>query len=85
MEVARVFYAAGEGTELHAHPEEQTVFVESGRISVTLGDDSYEVEPGQASFHPPDTPHRVLALEDSWIASFKNLVDPSYEATGSLE
>lgn len=90
MEVARVFFLKGEGAELHSHPEEQTVFVEDGRLEVTLsaGDpaETYVVQAGQASFHGSNVPHRVMALEDTWALSFKNLVDPSrYPATGRLD
>lgn len=90
MEVARVFFPGGEGAELHRHPEEQTVYVEEGRLEVTLDEsdaaETYVVEAGQASFHGSNVPHRVRALEDTWAVSFKNLVDPSrYPATGRLE
>lgn len=90
MEVARVFFSKGEGAEFHSHPEEQTVFVEEGKLEVTLSEgdppETYVVEAGQASFHGSNVPHRVTALEDTWAVSFKNLVDPSrYPATGRLE
>lgn len=81
MEVARIFFSRGEGCEEHSHSEEQTVFVEQGRLEVTLGEgagaQTYLVEPGQASFHGSRIPHRLKALEDTWVVSFKNLVDTS--------
>lgn len=76
MDVARVFLARGDGSEAHAHSEEQTVFVEEGRLEVVLGEgesaETYVVEPGQASFHPSGVTHRLSALEDTWVVSFKN-------------
>ena len=88
-EIARVHFAAGDGAEQHHHPEEQIVFVEEGRIQVTLGEgdaaETYVVQPGQASFHPSNVAHRVEALEDSWVVSFKNVIDGSvYGETGRL-
>ena len=85
QEVAKVYFKRGEGAHKHAHPEEQTFYVLSGRLRVTLGDDEpYEVEPGQGSFHPSNVPHIVEAVEDTTAISFKNVVDPSYEQTGLL-
>lgn len=85
QEITRAFFRAGEGAHEHAHPEEQTFYVVSGRLRVTLrGEEPYEVAAGQCSFHPSNVPHRVEALEDTVAISFKNLVDPIYEATGKL-
>jgi quercetin dioxygenase-like cupin family protein len=84
LEVAKIFFAKGEGAERHAHPEEQVIYVLRGRLQVTLGEERYIVEAGQASYHPSNVPHEVLALEDTEAISFKNVVDPRYPATGEL-
>lgn len=86
QEVTRVVFAAGEGAHAHAHPEEQTFYVVTGRLRIWLGDaEPYEVGPDEASFHPSNVPHRVQALEDTVAISFKNVVDPTgYAATGKL-
>lgn len=83
-EIVKALFPKGEGAEEHAHPEEQTIYVLSGKMQMTVGGETYIVEPGQASFHPSNVPHGALALEDSYVLSFKVLVDPQYEATGSL-
>ena len=88
-EIAKIFFEAGKGAEKHQHPEEQTIYVLSGRLRFTLGDgdnaDTYEVGPGQGSFHPSNVPHQVTAVEDTHAVSFKNVVDPStYQQTGQL-
>lgn len=90
MQVARVFLPAGESPGPHSHPEEETVFVEGGRLEVTLGEgeevDTYVVEQGQASFHASGVPHRLRALDDTWMVSFKNLVEPPRDSgMGRLE
>jgi quercetin dioxygenase-like cupin family protein len=88
-EMARVFFKEGTGAQRHSHPEEQVLFVEQGRIRVSLGEngdeDTYVVGQGQGSFHPSGVPHQIVAVEDSWVVSFKNLVDGcTYGETGRL-
>lgn len=84
IEVAKIYFAKGEGAKLHAHPEEQVIYVLRGRLEVTLGDERYIVEAGQASYHPSNVPHAVVALEDTEALSFKNIVSPQYPSTGEL-
>jgi quercetin dioxygenase-like cupin family protein len=85
-ELAKVFFAKGTGAEWHHHPEEQTFYCLEGRLEVWLGEDEpYIVEPGEASFHPSDVPHRVQAHEDTSLISFKiRASDQIYQATGAL-
>jgi quercetin dioxygenase-like cupin family protein len=98
IEVARVFFEKDKGSLPHQHPEEQIFYIVEGRLQVTLGEgdtaETYVVAPGQASFHPSNVPHGVLALEDVICISFKNLVDPDkspnavrnvYTETGRLD
>lgn len=87
QEVTKVKFNAGEGAHEHSHPEEQTFYVLEGRLRVTLGGaEPYEVGPDQGSFHPSNVPHKVEALEDTVVISFKNIVDPTgYDPTGALQ
>jgi quercetin dioxygenase-like cupin family protein len=84
MELTKGFYEKGKGAETHAHPEEQIIYVISGRGRITLGDETYDVGPGDVSFHPSNVPHSMLVLEDLTVLSIKQLVNPIYEATGRL-
>lgn len=84
VELTKISFAAGEGAELHQHPEEQILYVLEGLFDVILGDETYEVHPGQASFHPSDIPHRAVARVPTTALSFKCLVAPNYGATGAL-
>lgn len=84
IEVTRAFFARGKGAKAHAHPEEQVFVITSGRLRVTCEGETYEVGPGEGSFHPSNAEHRVEALEDTVAISFKNLVDPNYDKTGEL-
>ena len=85
MELTKISFERGRGADLHQHPEEQILYVLEGVLDVTVGDESYEVHPGQASFHPSNVPHRAIAKEDVVALSFKNLVAPNYEKSGDLK
>jgi quercetin dioxygenase-like cupin family protein len=84
VELAKLHFKKGGGAREHSHPEEQIVYVLSGLARATVGGESYEVHPGQASYHPPNVPHSFEILEDFEGLSFKHLVAPIYEATGQL-
>lgn len=84
-EVTRIFFAEGTGAEFHQHPEEQTFYCLEGRLQVTLGDETYVIGPDEASFHPSNVRHKVHALEDTLLISFKiREQEQIYEATGRL-
>jgi quercetin dioxygenase-like cupin family protein len=85
LEVTKISFGAGEGAETHQHEEEQVMYVLSGRLRVTVGDDTFEVAEGEASFHPSNVPHAVHALEDTVGLSLKNQVAPIYAPTGRLD
>ncbi len=84
LELTKISFAKGEGAKTHQHKEEQVMYVLSGRLNVMLGDEKYEVGPGEATFNPSNVPHSVLALEDTVGLSVKNHVAPIYTETGRL-
>ena len=45
----------------------ETLYLQSGRMAFRLGEEEFEWRPGQAVEVPPDTVHRMEALEDSVI------------------
>ncbi len=49
----------------HSHPHEQTGYLISGRISLTIGDNTYEVESGDSWCIDCDKKHSAMAIEDS--------------------
>lgn len=49
----------------HAHPYEQTGYLVSGRIRLLIGDDQFEVEPGDSWCIPMNLPHSAEILVDS--------------------
>ena len=50
---------------LHAHPQEQTGYLISGRMRLFVGDEVYEVEPGDSWCVPGNVAHRAEILADS--------------------
>ncbi|GAA3750174.1 cupin domain-containing protein [Salinactinospora qingdaonensis] len=84
IEITKIRFQKGHGAATHHHPEEQVFYILEGCLEVTVDGETYEVHPGEGSFHPSNAPHSVMAKEDTVALSFKNLVDPNYEATGNL-
>lgn len=48
---------------MHDHPHEQGGLLLEGRVEFTLGDETRICEAGAMFLIPPNTPHRVVALE----------------------
>ena len=46
IEVMQMNWRAGESAPPHQHPEEQAIYVISGRMRMTVGGETYEVSPG---------------------------------------
>lgn len=57
---------AGSQLAEHENPGEATVYVISGRIELTAGEDSWHARTGDLVEIPPER-HGVLALEDSAV------------------
>jgi quercetin dioxygenase-like cupin family protein len=49
----------------HVHPQEQTGYLISGRMRLFVGDDVYDVEPGDSWCVPGNVEHRAEILADS--------------------
>ncbi|RPI34348.1 MAG: cupin domain-containing protein [Chloroflexota bacterium] len=74
IEVGLLHFNAGEGAVPHAHPQEQIMYVISGRLRVRFGDETAELGPGQAFKAPPNVEHQVTAVEDTEVLSCKNVI-----------
>jgi quercetin dioxygenase-like cupin family protein len=62
MIVSFKFEAGAEGA-LHNHPHVQSTFVRSGKFRFTLGDDQFEVGPGDSFIIPSEETHGCVCLE----------------------
>ncbi len=59
---------AGHILSLQKHVvKHETLYLQSGRMRFTLGEGTFEWTPGEVVEIPPDTIHRMEALEDSVI------------------
>ncbi len=56
---------AGSVLAHHRHPEEQTGYLVSGHMILTIGDDIHEIRPGDAWVIPGDVGHHAKILADS--------------------
>lgn len=60
ISLAEAVIPAGTETLLHIHSETEEIYhITSGRGYMTLGDDQFEVFPGDTILIPPKTPHRI--------------------------
>jgi quercetin dioxygenase-like cupin family protein len=50
----------GQGPPLHTHPYVEVAFTIEGRVSITVGDETREVQSGGIVVIPANTPHRFV-------------------------
>jgi quercetin dioxygenase-like cupin family protein len=68
----------GQGALPHAHPGiEQVCYLLEGAAHVEVGDEAFELAPGEACFFPADTPHVFTAT--STRAKVMVIYAPPYE------
>lgn len=63
MVVAFRFAQEGAEGKRHNHPHIQSTYVESGRFRFTIGDESFEVGPGDSFVIPSNAFHGCTCLE----------------------
>ncbi len=63
MVVAFRFGKTGAEGALHSHPHVQSTFVQEGRFKFTIGEDAFEVGPGDSFVIPSDAVHGCICLE----------------------
>jgi quercetin dioxygenase-like cupin family protein len=49
----------------HSHPHEQTGYLVSGEIALTIGDETHQVKPGDSWCIAGGVEHKATAFEDS--------------------
>jgi len=62
----------------HKHPHEQTGYLISGRITLSMGDETFDVEPGDSWCIPLDAEHAAEVLEDSVVVEIFSPVREDY-------
>jgi mannose-6-phosphate isomerase-like protein (cupin superfamily) len=51
-------FPAGVGIPLHTHNVEESVLILEGRATAVIGEDRFDLEPGDATWAPAGVPHR---------------------------
>lgn len=54
---------AGAEVPLHHHPHEQGGILLTGKLQLTIGNETRIVEAGSMFLIPPNTPHRAIAID----------------------
>jgi mannose-6-phosphate isomerase len=65
---------AGERLSLQYHRvKKETMYVLSGLLDITVGDNTFKICPGQSITLNPNTIHRLCALEDSRVVEVSTI------------
>ncbi|MGI9605349.1 MAG: cupin domain-containing protein [Acidimicrobiales bacterium] len=64
MHLIRAVYRPGAIYEMHSHPHEQFSLLLSGRLLLTVGDETREIAAGDGWYAPSDVPHGGVVVGD---------------------
>ncbi len=67
LSVVHVRLDAGADLPRHQHPHEQSTTVISGRLLLTIGDETFDLHPGMTAFIPGNVPHHAHAPEAALV------------------
>ena len=73
--------APGQGPPLHMHPYVEVIFMLEGRATVTIGDDTREVNAGAIAVVPANTPHRFINSGDATLRQIDIHASPRFIQT----
>jgi mannose-6-phosphate isomerase-like protein (cupin superfamily) len=71
----------GDGPPLHTHPYVEVIFMLEGRATVTIGDDTPEVNAGAIAVVPANTPHRFVNCGDGVLRQIDVHASPKFIQT----
>jgi quercetin dioxygenase-like cupin family protein len=71
----------GQGPPLHTHPYVEVIFMLEGHATVTIGDETREVNAGAIAVVPTNTPHRFLNSGDRLLRQIDVHVSPKFIQT----
>jgi mannose-6-phosphate isomerase-like protein (cupin superfamily) len=71
----------GQGPPLHMHPYVEVIFMLEGRATVTIGDDTREVNAGAIAVVPANTPHRFVNSGDTILRQIDVHASPRFIQT----
>ena len=76
MHLIRAVYEPGATYEMHSHPHEQFSLLLSGRMLLTVGEETREIGPGDGWYAPGGVPHGGEVLGDE-PAVFIDIYSPA--------
>jgi len=76
--LAEFRFKKGNRIPSHQHPYEQTGYMVSGNLCLTIGDERFDVAPGDSWCIPSDSEHSVEIVEDSVIVEVFSPVRKDY-------
>ena len=76
--LAKFRLAGGAVLPVHRHPHEQTGYLVSGRLRLTVGEETFEAGPGDAWNVAPDLAHGGEALADTVVVEVFSPVREDY-------
>ena len=76
--MTEVVLKKGSRLPLHSHPHEQTGYLVSGRIDLTIDGVTHEVSPGDSWNIPGGKKHSATALEDTVVVEISSPAREEY-------
>jgi len=71
----------GKGPPLHTHPYVETIFMIEGRATVTIGNETREVNAGAIAVVPANTPHKFVNSGDGLLRQIDVHASPKFIQT----
>lgn len=72
MALLEVRVASDVASAMHAHSHESLIYVVSGKLRTTIGEEVFVLGPGDVGRHPSGLSHMVEALEDAVFLEVKS-------------
>ena len=72
MTMLELHYEPGAKAPLHTHTHESLIYVVTGRVKTTIGNESFVLGPGDVARHPQGVLHTVEALVESTVVEVKS-------------
>ena len=72
MALLEVRVASGVASALHTHSHESLIYVVSGKLRTTIGEQIFVLGPGDVCLHPSGASHVVEAMQDTVFVEVKS-------------
>ena len=72
MVLLEINYLPGAGAPPHVHQHETVCYVVRGKVKITVGEEVFILEAGDACRHPQDVPHGIVGVEDALVLEVKS-------------